>query len=171
MMGIGVTAALVLTLRFLLKGRRSAPEVLVLGIGLCLPTLLYRGFTIVMAYINGINTGAGYGLSAALLVTFSYLLIASLAELPLTLLAAYFVNNGKTWLAVLLISILETFFLGAPAMAETLNLYKWIATLINCLLLGGCVWGAVQVWRRLPDPVILKKKIQWPDGEDDGHVA
>ncbi len=170
LMGIAVAGTMSLALRFLLPGRRSAPEALVLGAGVCIPTLFYRGFVIVLAYLNGISAGAGYGESAAVLFSFSWLLLSAVVEAPLAIITAYFVNEKKSWLGFALCAGLETICLSASSMAETLGIYDWIMTAVNILAVAGAVWAAIKLWPHLPAPVTAKSKIQWPDGEDDGHI-
>ncbi len=168
-MGVCFAGAITLALRVLFKAKANAFEALLFGVGVCAPTLLYRGVIVALTYLGGIGAGTDYASALVVTATFTWVLLSTLTEAPLAVIAAYFVNGGKSLAGFALCAAAEIVALNASSIAETLGLYDWITTLAGALILAGAVWMAARLWPRLPAPVPEKAKIQWPDREEEGR--
>jgi hypothetical protein len=175
------TAVLIACLMFFmlkkpLRERASAYEALVFGLGVAVPTLVYKALGITLTHIAYIASGAGYGTSALLLLDDTLQMAITLCEAYLAVLLAYMIRQGKALPGLAAVLAAELLVYAGGSAQDAFGWSAYIGLSASVAVCAVVVFIDTKVWNSFPpfkrDARVRRGaggNIPWPDPGEDGR--
>lgn len=174
--GAAIAVAMFVVFILPMKKQRSAMEVLIYGVGVSLPLLIYRVLSIIISNIECIKIGAGYDVTLTVFAMSIIAMFTSFLEVFCAIIMASLINRNKKLIGLLTVVVIEIVTYGASSFSESFGWPDYVYYIVMSIACVGTFMYVIKVWRDFPPTIVEKKKpktknIQWPDERWDDDIV